>query len=260
MIDSLYIGATGMHAQQTGVDVVAQNLANMNTTGYKKSYVVFEDLMARAATEGLPAGVLGMDPAANMGLGVAISRNAKSFSAGEVKPTGQPLDLAIRGDGLMEVAMPDGTVAYTRGGTLKVDQDGLLTTQSGLPLNAMISIPADSEKLTIAPDGRVTAWRNGGRDADELGKLDIVRFNAPEDLSVLGDGLYQATERSGDPILGRAGEDGMGLYAQGYLEASNVQLNEEIVNLMVAQRAYEANAKIVQASDDMLGLVNNLRR
>jgi flagellar basal-body rod protein FlgG len=143
---------------------------------------------------------------------------------------------------------------------LKVDQDGLLTTQSGLPLNAMISIPADSEKLTIAPDGRVTAWRNGGKDADELGKLDIVRFNAPEDLSVLGDGLYQATERSGDPILGRPGEDGMGLYAQGYLESSNVQLNEEIVNLMVAQRAYEANAKIVQASDDMLGLVNNLRR
>ncbi|MGV2895815.1 flagellar basal-body rod protein FlgG [Achromobacter sp. AGC78] len=260
MIDSLYIGATGMHAQQAGVDVVAQNLANMNTTGYKKSYVVFEDMMTRAAAEGLPAGILGMDPASNMGLGVAISRNAKSFSAGEVKPTGQPLDLAIRGDGLLEVAMPDGSVAYTRGGTLKVDQDGLLTTQSGLPLNAMISVPADSEKLTIAPDGRITAWRNGGRDADELGKLDLVRFNAPEDLLVLGDGLYQATERSGDPILGRPGEDGMGLYAQGYLESSNVQLNQEIVNLMVAQRAYEANAKIVQASDDMLGLVNNLRR
>lgn len=260
MIDALYIGATGMRAQQTGVDIVAQNLANMNTTGYKKSYVVFEDMMTRAAAEGLPAGISGMDPAASMGLGVAISRNAKSFSAGEIKATGNPLDLAIRGDGLLEVAMPDGSVAYTRGGTLKVDPDGLLTTQSGLPLNAMISVPADSEKLTVAPDGRITAWRNGGRDADELGKLEIVRFNAPEDLAALGDGLYQATERSGEPILGRPGEDGMGLYAQGYLESSNVQLNEEIVNLMVAQRAYEANAKVVQASDDMLGLINNLRR
>ncbi|MFY3307050.1 flagellar basal-body rod protein FlgG [Achromobacter ruhlandii] len=260
MIDSLYIGATGMHAQQTGVDVVAQNLANMNTTGYKKSYVVFEDLMTRAAAGGQPAGVLGADPASNMGLGVAIARNAKSFTTGEIKQTGKPLDLAIRGEGLLEVSMPDGSVAYTRGGTLKIDQDGMLSTLAGLPLKASISVPADTEKLTIAPDGRVTAWRNGGRDADELGKLELARFNAPEDLNSLGDGLYQATERSGEPVQGRPGEDGLGLYAQGFLESSNVQLNEEIVNLMVAQRAYEANAKVVQASDDMLGLVNNLRR
>lgn len=260
MIDSLYVGATGMHAQQTGVDAVAQNLANMNTAGYKKSYVVFGDLMTRAATGGQPAGVAGADAARNLGLGVAISRHAKSFVSGEIKQTGKPLDLAIRGEGLLEVAMPDGGVAYTRGGPLKVDQDGMLTTLAGLPLKAMISVPADTEKLTIAPDGKITAWRNGGRDADELGKLDLVRFNAAEDLAALGDGLYQATERSGEPVLGRPGEDGMGLYAQGYLESSNVQLNEEIVNLMVAQRAYEANAKIVQASDDMLGLVNNLRR
>lgn len=122
MIDSLYVGATGMHAQQTGVDAVAQNLANMNTAGYKKSYVVFGDLMTRAATGGQPAGVAGADAARNLGLGVAISRHAKSFVSGEIKQTGKPLDLAIRGEGLLEVAMPDGGVAYTRGGPLKVDQ------------------------------------------------------------------------------------------------------------------------------------------
>jgi flagellar basal-body rod protein FlgG len=260
MLDSLYIGATAMIAQQTGVDVAAQNLANMNTNAYKKSYVVYEDLMARGAQSGQPAGVLGMDPLANMGLGVAIARNAKSFTQGELRKTDRPLDLAIRGEGLLEVNMPDGMVVYVRGASLKIDQDGMLGTSSGFPLKAMISVPADTESLTISPDGRITAYSNGGRDSNELGRLDMVRFNAPEDLVALGDGMYQASERAGDPVLGRPGEDGLGVYAQGYVESSNVQLNEEIMNLMVAQRAYEANAKVVQASDDMLGLINNLRR
>ena len=260
MIDALYIGATAMTAQQTGVDAAAQNLANMNTNGYKKSYVVFEDLVTRGATAGQPAGVLGADPMANLGLGVAIARNAKSFAQGELKQTARPLDLAIRGEGLLEVNMPDGAVAYVRGGTLKIDQDGMLATSAGFPLRAMISIPADAESLIISPDGRVTAYSNEGKDANELGRLDMVRFNAPEDLVALGDGMYQASEKAGDPIMGRPGEDGLGVYAQGYVESSNVQLNEEIVNLMIAQRAYEANAKVVQASDEMLGLINNLRR
>lgn len=258
MIDSLYIGATGMNAQQTAVDVIAQNLTNMNSTAYKKSYVVLQDMMARASE--LPAGVSGVAANANQGLGVSVARNAKSFAPGELKQTAQPLDIAIRGEGMLEVMMPDGTVAYTRGGTFKLDPDGLLTTLSGLPLKAMISVPAEAESLTISADGKVTAWRNGGKDSDELGRLDIARFASAEDLTSMGDGLYQANERTGEAILGRPGEDGMGLYAQGYLESSNVQLNTEIVNLMVAQRAYEANAKIVQASDDMLGLINNLRR
>lgn len=263
MIDSLYIGATGMHAQQVSVDAIANNLANMNTDNYKASQVVFEDLVTQGlhATQFVnAAGVLGSDPHGGTGLGVGIARNSKSFVDGDMKQTNQPMDLAIRGDGFLEVTLPDSTNAYIKGGTLKVNQDGLLSTQEGYPLSAMISVPADTQAITIAPDGGITVQTSSQSTPMELGRLDLVRFSSTDDLTPLGDSMYQPSAQSGDPIVGRAGEDGMGVFAQGFVEASNVQLTNELVNLMVAQRAYEASSKIIQASDDMMGMINNLRR
>lgn len=261
MFDALQIAATGMHAQQLNVDTIANNLANVNTLGFKKSQISFSDLVTRTAAgsalspDELPAAI-----ESTRGTGVSVATFTKSFDAGEVRKTDSSFDVTIVGDGFFEVVMPDGSRAYARGGSLKVNADGQLATTAGSVLKPGISIPENVDVLTIGADGRISVQVDGRSQPVEIGQLDLVRFVGPGALEAIGDNLYRATEASGEPIAGRAGADGMGTLRQGYLEASNVKLVQEMVNLMVAQRAYEASVKVAQASDEMLGMVNNLRK
>ncbi|MBE7367201.1 flagellar basal-body rod protein FlgG [Ramlibacter pallidus] len=261
MFDALSIGATGMHAQQLNVDTIANNLANVNTSAYKKSRVSFSDLVVRAGAQQAAAsegGPLGAAP--GIGAGVGAMATTKMFDAGEIKKTDSPLDLAIHGEGFFELAMPDGTRAYSRGGSLKVNADGQLATRAGIPLKPGILIPDNAEAVVVGANGRVQVRVAGQATLVEAGQLEMVRFTNPQGLVAQGGNTYRASEASGEPIGGRPGEDGMGTIAQGFLEGSNVKLVEEMVSLMVAQRAYEASVKVVQASDEMLGLINGLRR
>jgi len=264
MFDALYIGATGMQAQQLNVDTIANNLANVNTTGYKKARVTFSDLMVREMNRAIPGGAnaeLGLlAPALRMGEGVGISGMTKMYAMGDLKKTESPLDVAIQGDGFIEVAMPDGSRAFTRGGTLKVNKDNQLATAAGYPLKPGITVPDGTQALVIQPDGRVQARVTGQTTPVDIGQLEAVRFTNAEGLSAQGDNLYRSTEASGDALPARLGEEGIGTLAQGYLEGSNVKMVDEMVNLVVAQRVYEANVKVVQASDEMMGMVNGLRR
>jgi flagellar basal-body rod protein FlgG len=259
MNDALYIGATGMAAQQKAVDVISNNIANVNTTGYKKDRVSFQDLMYRTL---VPKNVLDSVGAAGdrFGTGVAVAGVGKTFSVGELKSTGNALDVAINGQGFLEVVMPDGNTAYTRAGTLEVTADGLLAVTGGLPLKQMLHVPSDAQNLKIDPDGTVKVTVPNTTTPVEIGKLDLSLFTNSSGLNSIGSNLYLATERSGEVSTMRPGEAGAGLFSQGYTESSNVSLVEEMVNLMLAQRAYEVNSKVIQAADEMMGMSNNLRR
>lgn len=264
MLDALQIAATGMQAQQLHVDTIANNLANVNTNGFKKGRIAFYDLVSRVADRTLAdaanAADRPLDPARRLGLGVGVAMVSKQFDGGDVRKTDSAFDLAISGDGFLEVTLADGSRAFSRGGTLKVNADGLLALQAGQPLAGAITVPDNAVALTIATDGRVHATIPGSVRPAELGQIDLVRFMAPGGLIALGEGLYKSTEGSGEPISGRAGEDPIGTLRQGFVEGSNVKLVDEMVNLMVAQRAYEANVKVAQAADEMLGMVNGLRK
>lgn len=260
MNDSLYIAATGMHMQQKSVDTIANNMANVNTPGFKRGKVSFEDMVYRDLS-GVGAST---DASAGQrlwqGSGVSMASILKSFVAGELKKTDQQMDLAIQGEGFVEVVAGDGTPAYTRGGTLMIDKDGFLANAGGHPLKPAIHIGSEAKEIAIQADGRVMVR---GRDQSapmEAGRIDLVRFADASGLTALGGNLYQPTERSGDAISGRPGEDGLGTIAQGFVEASNVSLVEEMVELMVAQRAYESSVKVIQASDELLAMSNNLRK
>jgi flagellar basal-body rod protein FlgG len=262
MFDALYISATGMQAQQLNVDTIANNLANVNTSGFKKGKVAFSDLMVSESARLLPGsqGVAPLSAERPLGAGVGVAGVSKLFDVGDLKKTDSAYDLAIQGEGFLEIAMPDGSSAYTRGGTFRINRDGLLATGAGFPLKPNLAIPDNAESLVIDADGRVSVTVAGESQARGLAHLDLVRFTNPSGLQAMGDGLYRSSADSGEAIAAKAAEDGMGSLAQGYLEGSNVKLNEEIVSLMVAQRVYEANVKVMQASDEMLGMVNALRR
>lgn len=259
MLDSLYIAATGMNAQQTGIDAISNNLANVNTPAYKKSRIGFHDLMYRelARVNG-PAG--SFDGALRSGSGVGITGSSKLFVAGDLKKTEAPLDLAIRGRGFFEVLLPDGTHAYTRAGALQIDKDGMLATSDGHHVEPAIQVPSDAAAVTIETSGRVLATVPDETDPVEIGTIQLADFVNPAGLQPLGDNLYLPTEKSGDAFFGKPGEANFGTVAQGFLESSNVKLIEEFINLILAQRAYEVSAKAIQASDEMLGIANNLRR
>jgi flagellar basal-body rod protein FlgG len=259
MIDSLYIAATGMNAQQLNVDTISNNLANVNTTAFKKNRVNFEDLMYREvvrANQLLGSG----DNAHRLGAGVAIAHADKIFAVGDFKKTDQPLDIAIRGMGFLQIQLPDGSHAYTRGGSLQIGKDGFLSTSDGHILQPGLQVPADASAITIEPAGRVLAQLPNESEPSQIGELELVTFANPEALKPLGENLYAATERSGEAIAAGPGEQNVGTLAQGFLEASNVKMVDEFINLIVAQRAYEVSSKAIQASDEMLGIVNNLRR
>lgn len=259
MIDSMYIGATGMQSQQLHVDAIANNLANVNTSGYKKSRITFEDAFYQAMNH--PANIPDLEgiPIV-LGMGVMVSGNSKVFTQGEIKVSQSPLDLAIRGNGFFEVVLPDGTSAYTRHGAFRVNSNGLLGTVEGYELKQQIEIPADIAEVVIDNRGKVS-----GRGADstkliELGQIELANFQSPESLEPIGSNLFILPSQAQQPVIAEPGQDSSGLIAQGYLEASNVNLSEEMVNLVLAQRAYELNAKVVQVSDEMLATSNNLRR
>lgn len=257
MNDALFIAATGMQTQQTNVDTIANNIVNANTPAYKRAKASFTDLVnvqfAPAAARG-DTGLLGMSRMA--GVGVGLAGVGRQFDAGELKETGSAYDIAVRGDGFISVAMPDGSKAVTRGGSLKVNADGMLATQSGLPLKPGIAIPQDATALLIAADGRVQVSLPNQTAPQDLGQLELVRFAHPEQLATMGDNLYSVSDAAGE----MAGPDGAGTFAQGFLEGSNVRMLDEMVNLMMAQRAYDASVKVIQASDEMLASANSLRR
>ncbi len=263
MIRSMFTAATGMIAQQMNIDSIAHNLANVNTTGFKKSRVNFQDLLyetikpAGSETQAgttIPEGI-------QIGHGVRPSAIAKVFSPGAAIQTGNPLDLMIEGDGFFQVEMPDGTIAYTRDGSFKINQDGVIMTADGYPLSPGITIPTDAELVSIGSDGTISARVPGDNTPQTLGTLQLVRFSNPAGLDArLGRNLLLETQASGPPNTGDPGLDGLGTLAQGFLENSNVQVVEEILQMIIAQRAYEANSRVIQTSDDMLQTANNVRR
>jgi flagellar basal-body rod protein FlgG len=260
MNDALYIAATGMQMQQKSVDTISNNIANINTPGFKKGHVSFEDLVYRELGGAVPGA--GAAPGGRLlqGSGVALAAIVKSFAAAELKQTSAPMDIAVKGDGFIEVSDADGSVAYTRGGTFSVDKDGFLVSPGGYALKNPIRIGSDVKDMSVESDGRVLV-RTGSQDAlVEIGKIELVRFADASGLEALGNNLYRPSERSGDAIAGLPGEGGLGTLAQGFVESSNVNLVEEMVDLMIAQRAYESSVKVIQASDEMLAMSNNLRK
>jgi flagellar basal-body rod protein FlgG len=256
--DSLYIAATGMHMQQKSVDTISNNLANINTPGFKKGKVSFEDLVYRDM-RGV-AGVTDNNAAFWQGSGVSIASIAKSFAEGELKKTDGVFDLGIQGDGFIEVVGRDGEALFTRGGTLTVDKDGFLASPGGMALKSAIHVGVAAKEVLINADGRVMVRATDGALSVEAGRIELARFADTGGLLAEGASLYRSSARSGDAIYGHPGEDGVGTLVQGSVEASNVNLVEEMVDLMVAQRAYESSVKVIQASDEMLAMSNNLRK
>lgn len=263
MIRALFTAATGMVAQQLNVDTIANNLANVNTTSFKKSRVNFQDLLYEtlqpagtqtAVGQTIPEGI-------QLGHGVRPASVAKIFTQGNLIQTGNLLDMVIEGDGFFQVELPDGTTAYTRDGSFKIDQNGQLVTADGYPLTPNITVPTDYIQISVGSDGVVSAVVQGNATPQNLGTLQLVRFVNPAGLDArLGRNLLLETEASGPPLPGQPGENGVGTIEQGFLENSNVQVVEEILNLIIAQRAYEASSKVIQTSDEMLQLANNVRR
>jgi flagellar basal-body rod protein FlgG len=260
MNDSLYIAATGMHMQQKNVDTIANNLANMTTPGYKKGRVTFQDMVYREMSQVSGANAPAGGQPLWQGGGVSIASMSKLFTAGDLKSTGMVMDLAIQGDGFLEVTAEDGSLAYTRGGSLMIDKDGFLATADGRVLKPGIHVGTDSKSIAIKADGTVMVQGRDQSAPAEVGRIELTRFADATGLLAQGNNLYKPSERSGDAMYGRAGEDGNGTLAQGFQEASNVNMVEEMVALMAAQRAYETSVKVIQASDEMLGMSNNLRK
>lgn len=262
MMRSLYTAATGMLAEQLNVDTISNNLANVNTTGFKKQKVNFQDLLYQRVREAgtptaegvqVPVGIL-------IGHGTRPTSTQRLFFQGNFVQTENPLDLVIEGDGFFQVLMPDGTIAYTRDGAFKKDSTGRLVTSDGFNVEPEIVIPEDATNVIVSQDGTVSVLVAGDPNPQQIGQITLARFVNQEGLNSIGKNLFTTTAASGEAIVGTAGLEGFGTVAQGFLESSNVKVVEEIVNLIIAQRAYEANSKAITTSDDMLSVANNLRR
>jgi len=262
MIRSLHTAATGMKANQMYVDNIANNLANVNTTGFKKSKLEFEDLLYQTMVEpgsGTEEGA--KHPAGlQIGVGVRAISNQKVFTQGNITQTNNSEDLAIAGVGFFQIVTPDGKMAYTRDGSFKISADGTLVTSQGYLLEPEIVIPEGARSLVINEFGRVFVTLDGEDISEEIAQLELARFINPGGLRSLGQNLFESTPASGIPDLGIPGENGMGSLRNGYLETSNVQLVEEMVNMIVAQRAYEVSSKAIQTSEEMLQMANQLKR
>lgn len=262
MVRSLFTAATGMIAQQTQVDVTSHNIANVNTMGYKKNRAEFADLMYQVMSyAGTPTSTTTTHPTGiEVGLGVRPQAITKIHSQGYFKETGNNLDMVIAGNGFFQVQMPDGTTAYTRNGAWKLDSDGNIVNDDGLQLVPNITIPADATQISIGIDGTVSVLQPGAQEMQQVGQIEIVNFINPAGLHSSGDNLFLETGASGAPIIGIAGQDGLGQIKQGFVEMSNVQLVEEMTELITGQRAYEANSKAITTSDSMLQTTNELKR
>ena len=260
MIQSLYSGATGMAAQQLNLNIIANNLANANTSGFKRSRIEFQDLLyQKPRAVGADAGAGNVVPTGvEIGNGSKVVSTAKLFTQGQLTQTGNKLDIAIDGDGFLEVQKPDGTSAFTRDGSLKIDGQGRVTTSDGLPvLSGFQPITPGTTSISISSNGEVTTQGSGGT---QTFRIQLSRFNNPSGLRSLGGNIYEETPASGSPEAGNAGENGFGSIQQGFLESSNVNIVEEMVNMIEAQRAYEINSKSVQTSDEMLQKISQLKQ
>ncbi len=257
---SLYSAATGMEAQQLNLNTIANNLANVNTPGFKRSKIEFQDLLYQKPREsGTDSGGGNLVPTGvEVGNGSRVASTSKVFTQGQLSQTGEKLDLAVQGDGFFEIQRPDGTIAYTRDGSFKMNAQGQVVTTDGLPvLSGFQPIPPGATSVTISEDGNVTVQTANGNTSF---RLTLTRFANPAGLRSLGGNLYEETGASGTPEAGAPGEQGFGRMIQGYIENSNVNIVEEMVNLIIAQRAYEINSKSIQASDEMLQSIAQLKR
>lgn len=261
MMRALFTAATGVGAQQLRVDVIANNLANANTVGFKRSRGEFQDLlyetMRPAGSKSslntqVPSGI-------QIGEGTRAAAVKRLFMQGALRQTENQLDLAIEGDGFFQVTQPNGEIAYTRAGAFSLDRDGRLTTPDGFPVEPQITIPSDATSIAIGADGIVSVVQSGTTTTSEIGNITLVRFPNASGLKGTGRNLFTPTDASGDPEEGTPGEMGFGTIAQGFLENSNVSVAEELVDMIIAQRAYEINARVIQTADHMLEFSNNLR-
>ncbi len=263
MIRAMHTASTGMFAQQTNIDTIAHNLANVNTTGFKRSRAEFADLLYQASrVPGASASNVGVYPVGiQVGLGVRPVTVAKEHVQGSLKQTFNELDIGIDGAGFFQVQRPDGTTMYTRAGSFKSDSTGNIVTGDGDLIVPNITIPDGTLTLNIGQDGTVSALQAGATQATQVGQIQLVRFNNPSGMIAQGNNLFTESTASGPAQQGTPGfSSGFGLIQQGFLEISNVNIADEMVNMIVAQRAYELNAKAIQASDDMMQVVNTLRR
>jgi flagellar basal-body rod protein FlgG len=248
MFDALYVGAAGMRSQQLYIDTIAHNIANLNTVGFRRGRLSFAEITAAAR-----------QPGVQHGAGVVASVVPAS-AVGELEQTREPMNIGIAGLGFLEVLRPDGSLAYTRAGQLSVTPEGLLGVAGGLPLSARLQVPSDTRELRIDPDGRVSVLAGGEQESIEIGQIELVAFATPGALTAVGDSLYAAPSEAGEPQAGTPGELGLGTLRQGFLEGSNVELTDELVTLLLAQRSFELNSRVIQAADQMLSITNGLYR
>ncbi|UCD57127.1 MAG: flagellar basal-body rod protein FlgG [Candidatus Hydrogenedentota bacterium] len=258
---SLFTGATGMTAQQLNLDVLANNLANVNTTAFKRSRVDFQDLLYQTlrAPGAVSAQGLEIPSGIQLGHGVGVASVTKLFLQGSFAQTGNSLDIAIEGDGFFQITLPDGEIGYTRDGSFKLNRDGIIVTADGFSLEPEMTIPEDAIVITVGSDGTVSVTLSDST-TDELGQIELARFINPAGLLSQGRNLFRESEASGDPILSIPGEEGAGTLRQGFLESSNVSVVDEIVQLIITQRAFEVNSSVIRTSDEMLQTANNMRR
>lgn len=262
MLRALSIGATGMHAQALNIDVISNNLANVNTTGFKRNRADFQDLLYQtirppgvASAQGtqVPTGI-------QLGMGVKPAATQKLFIQGDYQHTGNTLDMAIEGDGFFQILQPNGELAYSRAGSFKLDNEGRIVTSDGFLMEPEIVVPPDTVALSIGTDGTVSVMLAGEVEPDEIGNIELARFINPAGLQSIGRNLYIPTAASGEPLVGVPGLEGLGTISQHYLEMSNVSVVQEMVNMISAQRAYEINSKSIQTADNMLQIAVGLKR
>jgi flagellar basal-body rod protein FlgG len=263
MIRALFSAASGMNAQQTNVDNIAHNLANANTAGFKMRRAQFQDLLYQTMVQpGAAAGSQTVIPSGlQLGLGTRVMSNEIIFTQGSFSQTSNPLDLVIQGKGFFQVRMASGETAYTRSGQLHLDRDGNIVTMDGDAIEPQITLPPQAQSITIANDGTVSYLLPGQTNSQQAGQIQLANFANPAGLNSLGKNLYRPTDASGEPTLGiPGGQEGLGSILQGFVEQSNVSVVEEFINLIVSQRAYEANSKVVKAADEMYQQVNSMTR
>jgi len=258
----MYTAATGARSQQLNIDVIANNVANVNTTAYKKARAEFQDLLSQTfrspGTVGdqgttLPVGI-------QVGMGVRTAATQRIFTPGSIQETGNPLDVAIDGEGFFKVQLDNGDFAYTRDGNLKRDANGQVVTSDGYIIQPAITIPADASEIAIAKNGTISVKQAGATTLSEVGQLTMVKFSNPAGLLSMGHNLYQQSPASGDPVEGVAGQGDFGatMVTQGFTESSNVQIVEEMINMISAQRAFEANSNVIKSANEVLQKVNNI--
>ena len=259
MHPALWVSKTGLSAQDTKMTTISNNLANVNTTGFKRDRAVFQDLLYQVNRQpgGLSTENSELPSGLQLGTGVRVVGTTKQFSQGNLEVTEQPLDMAVNGRGFMQILLPDGQIAYTRDGQFQLNADGDIVNPDGYTLEPNINVPENATNITIGKDGTVTAVVDDQAAPVNLGEITLVDFINPQGLQAIGNNLYKATNASGDPAEGEPGIGGLGTVEQGMVESSNVEVVEELVGMITTQRAYEMNSKVVSATDQMLQFMTN---